>query len=128
MLDDGRASSNQRPAHDERAEDAPEQHTMLKLQGHAKISEDERDDEDVVHRERQLDDVAGDELDGVLPPPAADKRGSDEQSEHKRQRDPKRRPSDGFLEFDDMRALVEDAKVEREKDQNAREKPDVMPS
>ena len=83
LLDDGRTRCDQSSAHHKRAEDAPEQHAVLELHRHPEIGEDECDDEDVVHRERQLDDVASDELNRVLLLPTVDERGSDEQSKHK---------------------------------------------
>ena len=39
---------------------------MLVLAGDLEIGEDEGDDKDIVHRERQLDEIAGDELEGLL--------------------------------------------------------------
>ena len=47
-------------AHNQRPYNAPEQHAMLILGRDAKIAEDERDHKDVVHRQRQFGDVAGD--------------------------------------------------------------------
>ncbi len=39
---------------------------MLVLRRNAEIGEDERDDEHVVHRERQLDEIAGEEFQRFL--------------------------------------------------------------
>ena len=41
---------------------------ILVLQGHVEEAEDHREDEDVVHRQRPLDQVAGEELDAGLVP------------------------------------------------------------
>ena len=57
-----RTHADHRPTHHERAEDAPEQHAMLVHQRHLEVLEDQRDHEDVVHRETHLDDVAREEL------------------------------------------------------------------
>src|SRR5262249_38295987 len=54
-----------RPEH-ERAEDAPGEHAVLALERHAKRREDHDEDEDVVDRERLLDEVAGGELERRL--------------------------------------------------------------
>ena len=48
-MDHRHAHANQQPAHDQRAQDAPEQNAVLELQWHAEVSEDKRDDKHVVH-------------------------------------------------------------------------------
>ena len=58
--------------HQHGAEDAPEEHPILVFQRHAKGAEDDRKHEDVVHRERPFDEIAGEKLDGRVaaePPP-----------------------------------------------------------
>src|SRR5260221_13215765 len=60
---------NHDPAHNQSAKDAPEKDAMLKLLWHAEIGEDEGDDKDVVHRERQFDQLAREKLEGILPSP-----------------------------------------------------------
>ena len=50
-LDERHAEPDHRAAHEERAEDAPEQHAVLVAVGDMEVREDEGDDEDVVHRE-----------------------------------------------------------------------------
>ena len=52
--------------HDERAEDAPEQHLVLVLRRHREVGEQQREDEDVVHAQRLLDEVTGEELQRLL--------------------------------------------------------------
>src|SRR5205807_3253599 len=44
-------------SHDERAENSPDQRAMLCNGGHAKVSENQNKNENVVHAERVLDDV-----------------------------------------------------------------------
>ena len=56
-----RAEPDEQAAHDERAEDAPEQHAVLVLRRHGEVLEDQHDDEDVVDAERFLDQVAREE-------------------------------------------------------------------
>ena len=62
LEDETRADTDHAAAHDQRADDAPEEHAMLILRRHREEREDQRDDEDVVHRERLLDDVANEIL------------------------------------------------------------------
>lgn len=65
-MDEHYAGADHRPAHHHRAENAPEEHAVLVFVRDAEIGEDQRDDEHVVHRERHLDEIAGDKLEGVL--------------------------------------------------------------
>lgn len=44
-------------AHQHRPHDPPEEHPMLILPRHREERKDDRDDKDVVHRQRKLDDV-----------------------------------------------------------------------
>ena len=64
--DERNANADHQAAHDQRAENAPVQDAMLVFAGDAEIGKDEGDDKDVVHREGQLDQIAGDELEGLL--------------------------------------------------------------
>ena len=57
------ATGNHRAPHQQGSEHAPEQHAVLHAERHAEVSEDEGDDEDIVHRERELHDVSRQELD-----------------------------------------------------------------
>ena len=54
-------------AHHERAHHAPEEDAVLVLRRHLEVREDEQEDEEVIDRERQLDDVAGEEFEPRLP-------------------------------------------------------------
>ena len=60
------AGEDERRAQHEGAEDAPEQHPVLQLLRHLEVGEDDQEDEQVVDRERVLDQVAGDELEPDL--------------------------------------------------------------
>ena len=58
-LEQRRAGDDEDRAHDERAEDPPEQHAVLVGLRHREVREDHEEDEDVVDRQRLLDQVAG---------------------------------------------------------------------
>ena len=62
-LDELRPDPDHQAAHRERAEDPPEEDAVLIDEGDLEMLEDQRDDEDVVHRETELDDVPREELD-----------------------------------------------------------------
>lgn len=66
VLDQRRAEQDQRAAHHERADDAPEQHPVLHRRGHLEMAEDQDENEDVVDRERPLDQIAGEEFEAFL--------------------------------------------------------------
>ena len=53
-------------AEDERSEDAEEEHAVLQLPRDGEVGEDHGEDEDVVDRERLLDEEAGEVLAGVF--------------------------------------------------------------
>ena len=79
-------------AHDQRAENAPEQHLVLVLRRHREVREQQREHEDVVHAQRFLDQVAGEELQRLLRARVM----PDAEIEQQRQRDPGDCPGDGF--------------------------------
>ena len=57
-----RAGGDEDRAEHDGAHDAPEQDAVLVLLGHGEVPEQHREQEDVVHRERLLDEVAGEVL------------------------------------------------------------------
>src|SRR5690606_19341070 len=61
------ACEDERGAHDERAEDSPEQHTVLVGCRYTEVREDEDEYEQVVDGERLLDQVTGQELECLVP-------------------------------------------------------------
>jgi hypothetical protein len=95
-------------AHDQRPQDAPEQHAVLVERRHLERREDDDEHEDVVDAQRLFDEVArqelGPELRPELPP--------DDRVEHEGEGDPDRAPRCGLLEAHDVGLLVEDAEVE----------------
>src|SRR4051812_4257825 len=56
-MDQLRAEPDHHAAHEQRAENSPEEHPMLIDRRHCEEPEDHRDDKNVVDRERFLDDV-----------------------------------------------------------------------
>src|SRR5690606_30056892 len=102
-------ADQQRTQHHD-ADNAPEQHPMLQGAWHADEAEDRRDDEDIVHREALLDDVAGEKLQPGLaaahePDPYAESHGD---------RDIAAVEDEAFLGLDLMVVPVQDAEVENE--------------
>src|SRR5690606_7290078 len=95
---------------DERAQDAPEENPVLVDRRDLHRGEDQDEDEDVVDRERLLDEVAGEELGAGLRPELPPDPGVEEQ----RERDPHRAPDPGLLEADRVRLAVKDAEIQRQ--------------
>ena len=62
LVDEPRPTENHRGAHHQRAEDAVEEHPVLVSRRHREGGKDQHEDEHVVGRERELDEVAGEEL------------------------------------------------------------------
>src|SRR5262245_45048481 len=60
------ACANHRQAHDQRAENAPEENLMLPLWRYSEVRENQRKHEDVVHAERILNQPAGVEFERLL--------------------------------------------------------------
>ena len=109
-LDQLGPEEHEREPHDHGAEDAPEEHAILILQRHAEVGEHHREHEDVVHRQRPLDEVAGQKLDRRLaaePPP-------DEAVEGEGQGRPENRPKGALAERRLVRLLVKDGQVEHQ--------------
>src|SRR3546814_8551190 len=72
------ARADEQRAHEKDAEDAPEQHAVLKRCGNGEIAEDQRNHEDVVERQALLDDITGQEAQAcvrpeLMPDPGAEK-------------------------------------------------------
>ncbi len=67
FIDQRDAREDEDRSHDQSAEDARrQQHAMLVLRGHAEVLEEHREDEDVVHAERDFHEVTRQELDACL--------------------------------------------------------------
>ena len=122
--DERRAQGDHDGPHDERAEDAPEQHLVLIHRRHREVGEQQREDKDVVHAQRLLDEVAGEELQRLLRAVEV----PDAAVEQQRQRHPHDRPGDRLLEGDDVRLAVKDAEVQRQHRQHEHVETDPEPN
>ena len=108
--DQAHARHDECTPHHERPENSPEQHFVLVLVGHLEVTEDNQEYEQVVDAERQLDDVAGHELQRRSPP-------MPEQHQHRKgrgQRDPDSRPGKRFAKAETVGAAIQHAQVERQ--------------
>src|ERR1700687_1450515 len=61
-LDEADARRDEDRAHEERAQDSPEQYLVLVDRRHLEETEDQEKDKEVVDTQREFDDVSGDEL------------------------------------------------------------------
>ena len=130
-----------RAAHRQGAQDSPEEHAMLVYPGNAEGAEQHRDDEHVVGAQRQLDHVAGEELQQrrpcIIDLPIRVKRAAvnwvgleaqpqpvvviaevDEAREGQGRHDPDDGPGQRFAHGDDVRAAMEDAEIERQQNED----------
>lgn len=123
LVDQCHAEEDHQRAEHHGPQHAVEQHLVLVLPRNAERGEDERDDEDVVHAQRQLDQVAGDvfhhgggggEARGVLHP-SVPKGQVHNPGEQGRAAHPDGRPGAGLLGGDHMRVLVEHPEVQRQR-------------
>jgi hypothetical protein len=57
LLEEREAAEDRQAAQDEREDDAEEQQPRPQLDGHAEVAEQQQEDEQVVERERALDEV-----------------------------------------------------------------------
>ena len=102
VVDEHRAAGDEDRPEYQGTEYAVEQHAVLVLPGDGEVGEDQREHEDVVDRQRLLDQVAGVVLaagpGAVRPPHHA--------AEGEPQTDPDGRPDRGLLDRDDMGGAV----------------------
>src|ERR1017187_3612703 len=117
------AEADHQAAHDQRAENAPVKDAMLVLPGDAEIGEDEGNDKHIVHRERQLDQITGDKLEGLL----LAAQGFEDQGEEHREGKPDEAPNERFLELDGVGVAMENAQIERQEDQDAGNETNPVP-
>jgi hypothetical protein len=110
-------------AHDERAEHAPEEDAVLILGRDLEVTEDEQEDEEVINRERQLDDVTRQEFDARHTAQSPE----DAARKQQRQRDPDGAPSCRLAIGNRVRLAVEDAQVERQHDDDENSEPGPSP-
>src|SRR4051812_40341976 len=87
---------------------------MLVLLGNLEIREDENEDEDVVHRERVLDEITGEKFEsGLFPHHVVNAGGKGEREHH-----PHDAPGRGGLYGSRVRFLVKDYEIEKEYGEN----------
>src|SRR3972149_1972932 len=109
-----RAEHDEEGAHDQRAEDPPEEHPVPEPGRDREDREDHEEHEDVVDRQRLLDHVAGRELEGALrAEPEVDAEVEDEGEE-----DPEGGPGQGLPDAHGVGLAVEDAEIERQHGQH----------
>src|SRR5438309_11241770 len=94
---------------------------MLILGRDAEICKKESDDKDVVHREREFDEITGEEFQRFLPSPQR----AEGQREKHRETKPNRRPEQRFAKRYDVRAAINDSKIncENDEDENNESRP-----
>ena len=107
-FDDGRAEADEDGPEDDGAQDPVEEHAMLVHQRHGEGREDQREDEDVVNRQAELEQIAGEVRRAVLRAsrqrdqyPERQAQGDVEGAEHRRLAEGRR-----------VSAAVEDEQVE----------------
>jgi hypothetical protein len=113
-VDQADAGEDEDRPHQDGTEDAPEEHAVLVLRVDAEILEDDDEDEDVVHAQAHLDDVAGEELERRLAGRRVRHLERDEEVEGHRQAEPDGAPREGLLQRHDVGLAVEDAEIQRE--------------
>jgi len=106
-VDDGDSQPDEEGPEKEGDQNAPEEDLVLVLVLHPEVLEDHEEDEEVVHAERLLQDVPGDEEHGwAFALEEVDPYGEEEGGG-----DPDDTLENGFAEFDGMGLLVEDPEV-----------------
>ena len=141
-LEERRPEGDEDPAEHESAEDPEEEHPVLVDGRHAEVGEDDDEHEDVVDRQRVLDHVPGQELEGRLAggqewieagdrheprvlgevPPHVEVEG---QVEEEGQGHPDARSSSGLADRDRVGRPVEDAEVQRQEDEDEEQEGEV---
>jgi hypothetical protein len=112
----GAAQDHPGPQHDG-GQDPPEEDPVLVDGGDGEGVEEQDEDEEVVDRERLLDQVAGEELDRLPrpePPP-------DPAVEEERQADPDARPAERVAGGDDLVLLVEHEEIDHQEEDDERD-------
>ena len=122
LLEEQGAERDHDGAHDERTQDAPLEDPRLELGRHREVLEDQEEDEEVVHAERQLDDVPRVVLERGLRTLAH----PEEHPEEERQGHQPGAPAQRLPEREDVRLPVQDSEVEDQEadDEDAEADPD----
>src|SRR5258705_8928312 len=95
-MDQRDAREDEQPAHNERAHNPPEQHFVLMVIGYFEIAEDHQEHKEVIHAEREFNNVSGDKFQhaGAAMPE------ENEHGESSGQRDPHAGPDQCFAKPD----------------------------
>ena len=109
-VDDGDTGEDEPESHGEGAEDSPEEHPVLVLRRDLEVGEEDRPDEDVVHAEALLDEVAT----HVLARGGTAELPQHDETEDEPDGDPRDGLNGGFLGVDDVRLAVDDEDVDQE--------------
>ena len=115
-LDESSAQQDHHDAHGERAEHAPVENAVLKFRRDFEEGEDEQEDEEIINRERQLDEIACDKLRPFLFAQMPEDRSG---KEH-RHSDPDRTPDEGFPILEGVRLAMKQSQIETEHGQDQR--------
>src|SRR4030095_13802457 len=118
-VEQGDSRKDHRRAHHELAEDAPEEHFVLKDRRHCKIGEHYRKHEDVIDAEQRRDHGAAEKVQRCLLPRcrpgiSADPSEVDAEIEEQRKANPSAAPRQCLAHFRLMRLAMKDTQVERE--------------
>src|SRR5437764_6778028 len=91
---------------------------MLIFCGNFEVGKNQQEDKEIIDRKRQLDEVAGDELEPLLVPGGAEKfpaQGTEQKAgKNQRERNPDTAPDSRIPRSDFMRLAIEDTKVNRQ--------------
>src|SRR5438128_2253862 len=105
-----RPCEDERGAHHEDAEDPKEQDAVLVFARYPERRENDEEDEDIVDRERLLDEVAGEEFEAAVGAVLPGEEGVEAEGES----DPQDRPRERLAKPDHVGGTVKGAEIERE--------------
>jgi len=119
-IEQGDSGSDENCAHDDGAENSPEQDLVLQVGGNLEISEDEEENEKIVDTESFFDQVASYEFERELTVGMRQVSGHtmavevQQDGESAGKGDPKRGPTEGLAHADGVRLAIEYAEVEHQ--------------
>jgi hypothetical protein len=122
-MEERRSGDDEDRPEDQRPEHAPDEDAVLVGRRHLEGTEDEGENEEVVDRERLLDQIAGQELDRRLRAPEEIEPEVEEERERYPDRAPRRRLAPGH----GVRLAVEDSDVQGEKEEDEEVEGDPEP-
>ena len=97
------------------AKDTPKQNSMLPGARHFEIAKHQRNDEHVVHRERELNEVPGEKRGGIFRRPSRDQVWSESKTESQSCNDPDCGPDQRFTKGRFPAFPMEQAKIQRQR-------------